>query len=91
MQVLADNNNPLNLGLEYTWQEGDCLATVALKYRQPREKYLELLQLNIEFIQKIRYLLRPGDKIKVPENWFPLPPIQEQYSIKLRGTHGYRV
>lgn len=80
--------NPLNLTTEYIWQAGDTMMLVALKYRRPGQ-WLELLDLNTKLLLECRYMLKPGDVIKVPESWFPLP--DWQFETKIKGSSGYRV
>lgn len=84
----ATANNPLNLGLDYTWQAGDTFATIALKYRRPKQ-YAELVDLNKVLLSKNNYLMRAGDVIKIPEDWFPLPSYE--FGTKFKGSKGERV
>lgn len=73
--VMADHENPLNLGLEYIWKAGDTPAWVALMYRQHEDKYEELYKLNRGLWDRNRFGFNVGDVIKIPEHWFPLPPL----------------
>lgn len=80
-------DNPLRLTTEYTWEAGDTFMLVAHKYRRPGQ-WLELLDLNKALVSKNRYLMRAGDVIQVPEDWFPLPT--PTYTTNFRGSHGIR-
>ncbi len=82
-------DNPLNLTTEYTWQAGDTMMLVALKYRR-LDKWLELLDLNKGLLMDNRYMMRAGDVIQVPESWFPLPNF-ERDTTRFKGSHGYSV
>lgn len=86
-QVQDQNQNPLNLTTEYIWQTGDTMATIACKYRR-QDQVLELIELNKWYLFECRGLSKAGDKIKIPEDWFPLP--QWGYETKLKGSSGYR-
>lgn len=81
--------NPLNLTTEYTWQAGDTLMLIAYKYRRPGQ-WTELLDLNATQLSKQNYRFQVGDKIKVPEDWFPLPP-PPSFSTKFTGSKGTRI
>lgn len=80
-------DNPLNLGTEYIWQAGDTMMLVALKYRRPGQ-WTELLDLNKIMLMNNRYMLKAGDLIQVPADWFPLP--NYSFDTKLKGSHGTR-
>jgi hypothetical protein len=82
-------SNPLNLTTEYTWQAGDCFSTVAIKYRRQVKDYLHLLELNKDLVRKNNYIMRPGDVIKVPEDWFPLREVS--FGTKIIGSKGIRI
>lgn len=83
-------SNPLNLGTTYTWQPGDTLMLVAHKYRRPGQ-WTELMDLNKVLLSKVRYTLRAGDTIEIPETWFPLPLIEFGTKYKGSSIHGERV
>ena len=81
--------NPLNLTTEYTWQAGDTLHMIAHKYRRPNQ-WTELLDLNKTLISNNHYLMRAGDVIKIPEDWFPLPELPG-FTTKFKGSSGERI
>ena len=85
---IRDEQNPLGLGSEYTWEAGDTFMLIALKYRRPSQ-WLELLDLNKRTLQNNRYLMCTGDNIEVHHEWFPLPTYE--YNTKFRGSHGTRI
>lgn len=87
MITVADPNNPLNLTTKYVWQRGDTFMLIAHKYRRPGQ-WTELLDLNKREVQRNNYIMREGDEIQIPEDWFPLPV--PAYTTKFRGTHGIR-
>lgn len=84
-----DPNNPLNLGLKYTWQAGDTMALIAPKYRRaaPNE-YIELVDLNKMVLRNNRYLMREGDIIDIPPHWFPLRTLSRDVT-NFKGSYGY--
>ena len=86
---MADPNNPLNLTTKYTWEPGDTMMLIALKYRRPGQ-WLELLDLNKRLLMNNQYQMHEGDIIDVPENWLPLPePVG--FTTKFKGSVGTRV
>lgn len=76
-----------NLGKTYTWQEGDTLAWIACKYNR-QNQWIELLDLNKEYIRSKRYIMRAGDTIQIPESWFPIPTIDRDVT-NFKGSHGH--
>lgn len=83
------SQNPLNLSTEYAWEPGDTLMLIAYKYRRPGQ-WTELLDLNKTQISQKQYQMRPGDVIKVPEDWFPLPEAPG-FTTKFKGSMGTRI
>lgn len=81
--------NPLGLKDKYTWQHGDTFALIACKYRRP-DQWLQLLDCNKKVLQNNQYIMKEGDQIDIPPEWFPLPPLPERY-VKILGSYGHAV
>lgn len=67
---------------------GDTLAVIATRYCRPHNDYLKLLALNRRVLETNNYLMREGDPINIPEDWFPIRTVK--FNMRFKGSHGTR-